>query len=139
MCSHQAVYSNTSQRKLPKLLYSSTFNYHTSCIVTASSIFCSKFNYQRESNVLLAIQQYIQVPSQCQLTADYSEIYSSFTSQSRLSSWFFSIILNSQKETNTFVEIDHEIISTAIRLLSADLFKKGCCQLQAKVCARITG
>ena len=22
---------------------------------------------------------------------------------------------------------------------SADLFKKGCCQLQAKVCARITG
>ena len=24
-------------------------------------------------------------------------------------------------------------------LLSADLFKKGCCQLQAKVCARISG
>ena len=30
----------------------------------------------------------------------------------------------------TFVEI---------LLPSADLFKKGCCQLQAKVCARITG
>ena len=41
--------------------------------------------------------------------------------------------------SNTFVEIDHEIISTVILLPSADLFKKGCCQLQAKVCARITG
>ena len=39
----------------------------------------------------------------------------------------------------TFVEIDHEIISMVILLPSADLFKKGCCQLQAKVCARITG
>ena len=34
---------------------------------------------------------------------------------------------------HTFVEIDHEIISTVILLPSADLFKKGCCQLQAKV------
>ena len=41
--------------------------------------------------------------------------------------------------SNTFVEIDHEIISTVILLPSADSFKKGCCQLQAKVCARITG
>ena len=39
----------------------------------------------------------------------------------------------------TFMEIDHEIISTVILLPSADLFKKGCCQLQAKVCARSTG
>ena len=37
------------------------------------------------------------------------------------------------------LKIDHEIISTVILLPSADLFKKGCCQLQAKVCARITG
>ena len=37
------------------------------------------------------------------------------------------------------MEIDHEIISTVILLPSADSFKKGCCQLQAKVCARITG
>ena len=37
----------------------------------------------------------------------------------------------------TFVEIDHEIISTVILLPSADLFKKGCCQLQAKVCAQL--
>ena len=29
---------------------------------------------------------------------------------------------------HTFVEIDHEIISTVILLPSADLFKKGCCQ-----------
>ena len=41
--------------------------------------------------------------------------------------------------SHTFVEIDHEIISTVILLPSANLFKKGCCQLQAKVCARITG
>ena len=41
--------------------------------------------------------------------------------------------------SHTFVEVDHEIISTVILLPSADSFKKGCCQLQAKVCARITG
>ena len=33
-----------------------------------------------------------------------------------------------------FLEIDHEIISTVILLPSADSFKKGCCQLKAKVC-----
>ena len=38
--------------------------------------------------------------------------------------------------SHTFVEIDHEIISTVILLPSAESFKKGCCQLQAKVCAR---
>ena len=36
--------------------------------------------------------------------------------------------------SHTFVEIDHEIISTVVLLPSADSFKKGC-QLQAKVCA----
>ena len=41
--------------------------------------------------------------------------------------------------SHTFVEIDHEIISTVNLLPSADSFKKGCCQLQAKVCAQITG
>ena len=39
--------------------------------------------------------------------------------------------------SHTFVEIDHEMISTVILLPSADSFKKGCCQLQAKLCARI--
>ena len=38
---------------------------------------------------------------------------------------------------HTFVMIDHKIISTVILLPSADLFN--CCQLQAKVCAQITG
>ena len=37
--------------------------------------------------------------------------------------------------SHTFVEIDHEIISTVILLSYADSFKKGFCQLQAKVCA----
>ena len=41
--------------------------------------------------------------------------------------------------SHTFVEIDHEIISTFIPLPSAESFKKGFCQLQAKVCARSTG
>ena len=41
--------------------------------------------------------------------------------------------------SHTFVEIDHKIISTVILLPSPDSFKKGCCQLQAKVCAGITG
>ena len=41
--------------------------------------------------------------------------------------------------SHTFMEIDHEIIFTVILLPSADSFKKGCCQLQAKVCARSTG
>ena len=39
----------------------------------------------------------------------------------------------------TFLEIDHKIISMVILLPSAESFKKGCCQLQAKVCARSTG
>ena len=42
-------------------------------------------------------------------------------------------------QSDTFVKIDHEIISTVILLPSAESFKKGCCQLQAKVCARSTG
>ena len=41
--------------------------------------------------------------------------------------------------SHTFMEIDHEIISAVILLPSADSFKKGCCQLQVKVCARSTG
>ena len=41
--------------------------------------------------------------------------------------------------SHTFVEIDHEIISTVIHLPSAESFKKGCLQLQATVCAQSTG
>ena len=41
--------------------------------------------------------------------------------------------------SHTFMEIDHEIISTAILLPSAESCKKECCQLQAKVCAQSTG
>ena len=42
-------------------------------------------------------------------------------------------------QSHTFVEIDHEIISTVILVPSAESFKKVCRQLQAKVCARSTG
>ena len=38
--------------------------------------------------------------------------------------------------SHTFVEIDHEIISTVILLPSAESFMMGC-QLQVKVCARL--
>ena len=41
--------------------------------------------------------------------------------------------------SNIFVMIDNEIISTVILLPSAEPFKKGCCQLQGKVCAQNTG
>ena len=41
--------------------------------------------------------------------------------------------------SHTLVEIDHEIISAVVLLPSAESFKKGCCQLQAKVCVRNTG
>ena len=39
--------------------------------------------------------------------------------------------------SHTFMETDHEIISTVILLPFAESFMKGCCQLQAKVCARL--
>ena len=41
--------------------------------------------------------------------------------------------------SHNFVEIDYKIISTVILLPSDESFKKVCCQLQAKVCARSTG
>ena len=41
--------------------------------------------------------------------------------------------------SNSFVQIDYEIISTVFLLPSAESFKKDCCLLQAKVCARSTG
>ena len=45
-----------------------------------------------------------------------------------------------QTRSHTFVEIDHEIIFSKVILLPpAESFKKGCCQLQAKVCAGSTG
>ena len=41
--------------------------------------------------------------------------------------------------SHTLVEIDHEITFTDILLPFAESFKKGCCQLKVKVCARSTG
>ena len=38
--------------------------------------------------------------------------------------------------SHTFMVIDHEIISMVILLPFAESFKKGCCHLQAKVCAQ---
>ena len=42
--------------------------------------------------------------------------------------------------SHNFEEIDYEIIFSTVMLLpSAESFKEGCCQLQAKVCAQSTG
>ena len=41
--------------------------------------------------------------------------------------------------SHTFVEIDYEIFTMVILFPSAESFKKGCCQVQAKVCAQSTG
>ena len=49
------------------------------------------------------------------------------------------VVTSISARSHTFLEIDHEIISTVILLPSSESFKKGCCQLQAKVCARSTG
>ena len=59
-------------------------------------------------------------------------IDASLTADLKVASWI-------PARSHTFVEIDHEMISTVILLPSAESFKKGCCQLQVKVCARSTG
>ena len=41
--------------------------------------------------------------------------------------------------SHTFVQINHEIISMVILLPTTESFKKGCCQLQVKVCTQSTG
>ena len=41
--------------------------------------------------------------------------------------------------SHSFVEIDKEMIYKVFLLPSTDSFKKGCCQLQANLCARISG
>ena len=38
------------------------------------------------------------------------------------------VLISILAQSHTFVEIDHEIISTVILLPSAESFKKGCCQ-----------
>ena len=37
-------------------------------------------------------------------------------------------VIIKMENSHTFVEIDHETVSTAILLPSAESFKKGCCQ-----------
>ena len=68
-------------------------------------------------------------------TCSHTHIYNRIKNKHKYSGVASSIPARS----HTFVEIDREIISTVILLPSAESFKKGCCQLQAKVCARSTG
>ena len=48
----------------------------------------------------------------------------------------FSVILGNYLQQTTSAD---NIFRCIFSCPSADLFKKGCCQLQAKVCAQITG
>ena len=48
-------------------------------------------------------------------------------------------IIAAPARSHTFVEIDHEIISTSFSSLSLNHSRRGFFQLQAKVCARSTG
>ena len=73
-------------------------------------------------------------PSLCHSVLDYTQPLDKSVHNKKL-----IFLLFQPARYHTFVEIDHEIISTVILLPYADLFKKGCCQLQAKVCAQITG
>ena len=57
-----------------------------------------------------------------------------FSNKSAMSLGNVLLVLPSYICAYTFVEIDHEIISTVILLPSAESFKKDFCQLQAKVC-----
>ena len=75
-----------------------------------------------KNNFQIHVQTLICLATDASLAADPASVPSSIPARS-----------------HTFVEIDHEIISTVILLLSAESFKKGCCQLQAKVCTRSTG
>ena len=43
------------------------------------------------------------------------------------------------QSSNTFLEIDREIVSAVILLPFSESFKKGCCQFKAEVCVRSTG
>ena len=49
------------------------------------------------------------------------------------------VVSSFQALSHIFMEIDYEIISMVILLPSAESFKKDCCQIQVKVCARSTG
>ena len=42
-------------------------------------------------------------------------------------------------QSHTLLEINYKIISTVILIPSAESFKKDCCKLEAKICARTTG
>ena len=56
----------------------------------------------------------------------------SLTADSVVASWILA-------QSHTFMKIDQEIISMVILRPSAESLKKGCCQLQGKVCAQSTG
>ena len=82
--------------------------------------------------VLFLVRAVIYVPTIC--TGPHSAVGN--VSGNRCESACRSGVASSiPARSHTFVEFDHEIISTVILLPSAESFKKGCCQLKAKVCA----
>ena len=83
-------------------------------------------NFQRE------IKTYNSIPSRVAQLVMCLTTDAHLTADPEVAIWILA-------RSHTFVEIDHDIISTVILLSSADSFKKVCCQLHAKVCAQITG
>ena len=62
----------------------------------------------------------------------YLSMFSGFDLPKQIQELRKYLTMDKIAQFHTFVEIDHEIIFTAI-LLFAESFKKGCCQLQASV------
>ena len=100
---------------------------HPSCINIYEKIhlyipkrFICAEGFKPDNNIILTIvaQSVTRLAKDASLTADPG-VASSIPARSR-----------------TFVEIDHEIISTVILLPSAESFKKGCSQLHAKLCTK---
>ena len=70
------------------------------------------------------------------LKSQIQQLVSLLVPAPRLLNFFHAQLISGREEND---RRNYFIISTVILLPSADLFKKGWCQLQAKVCAQITG
>ena len=125
--SHVSVRSNSR-----KALQSPKQSVFRPCITTSNWKF---HNYNRDKYAILLLPHSSEYKTVSE--KNYRSVYASIC----MCTYFtiFSVASSIQARSHTFVEIDHEIISTVILLPSAGSFKKGCCQLQAKVCAQITG
>ena len=115
-----------------------TYNFHSSCkhMHLSFKSVCNKELCNMTYKVIYITAKMIFIPSQFHNCISQSvkclATDGSLTADPGVTS-------STPAQSHTVVEIDHEIISMVIFLPSAESFKKSCCQLQAKVCARSTG